>query len=71
MPQITVDVPESILNYLDEHHVSVAEALEHAVVCIDLEIPNKETVRALLHPEDDYAAKDLDDAFKRVGLDKW
>jgi antitoxin component of RelBE/YafQ-DinJ toxin-antitoxin module len=71
---VVITVSEKTLDFLEEHGVSVEEALDHAVVCIDLEIPNKKTVQALQKSERGeglYTVKNQDDFYASLGLDKW
>jgi hypothetical protein len=74
MPQVTFDISKKTLNYLNNHHVTLDEAMDFAAAGIRWETPNEETERVLMRSDDDpamYTAKSKEEFFKHLGLDKY
>jgi hypothetical protein len=74
MPQVTIEVPENVLEVMKKHEMTPEEVFEYGFELMSNEIPNEETLRAMEHSERGegvHTAKDEDDFYASLGLDKW
>jgi hypothetical protein len=74
MPQILVNVSEKALETMARFDITPDEALDYGVELLAMETPNEENLKAFERSEKDegiYTAKDEDDFYTSLGLDKW
>jgi hypothetical protein len=74
MPQVTIEVPERVLEVMKKHDMTPEEVFEYGFELMSSEIPNEETLQAMEQSERGegiYTAKDENDFYESLGLDKW
>lgn len=74
MALITIDVPEETLAAMKQYDISPQEALDYGLELLIKEEPDEESLRKFEESAQDdreYTAETVEDAFKRLGLDKW
>jgi hypothetical protein len=74
MPQITIDISDKSAAIMKQFDISAEEAFDYGLELLARETPNEENLRIFEKSERDegvYTAKDKEDLFKSLGLDKW
>jgi hypothetical protein len=74
MTLITVEVSDRMLEQMKKYAITPEEALDYGADLLIKEEPDEESLRKFEESERDdrgYTAETVEDAFKRLGLDKW
>jgi hypothetical protein len=69
---ISLETPQEYVDFLAANDLDLAGTFYRGVVVISEEIPNEETIAAMNSSIDEcHVAKDKEDFYKQIGLDKW